>query len=47
MTWQSAEREVQGEIMRTDVFVKIFSDQQDALSLEKDLDRAFALFREF
>lgn len=47
MTWNKREREVRGEIMRTDVFVQLFSETRDAVSMEKDLDRAFGMFRDF
>jgi thiamine biosynthesis lipoprotein len=33
--------------MRTDIFVQLFSDTRDEWQMEQDLDRAFALFRDF
>ena len=47
MAWKQQEREVKGEIMRTDVFIQVFSETRDAESMEADLDRAFRMFRDF
>lgn len=47
MTWKKCEREVRGEIMRTDVFVQIFSEVRDDGQMENDVDRAFDMFRDF
>ncbi len=33
--------------MRTDVFIQLFSETLDGVSMEKDLDRAFGMFRDF
>ena len=47
MAWGQREREVAGEIMRTDVFVQVFSESRDERLMEADLDRAFEMFRSF
>ena len=46
---RSEEREVRGEIMKTDVFVKIFATGPDQTTdaLRADLDACFAIFRDF
>lgn len=43
----SVEREVKGEIMKTDVFVKIVGENGQEETMRADLDRCFSLFREF
>ncbi len=40
------EREVRGEIMRTDVFVKLVSETQNEADLNRDLSDAFDMFRD-
>ncbi len=47
MAWKQQEREVKGEIMRTDIFIQVFSETRDTESMEADLDRAFRMFRDF
>ncbi len=42
-----SEREVFGEIMKTDVFVKIFSDTRSQEEMDRDVDQAFEMFRAF
>jgi thiamine biosynthesis lipoprotein len=44
---RTAEREVRGEIMKTDVFVKIVSEDHPQDELERDVDTCFSMFREF
>ncbi len=43
----SVEREVTKEIMRTDVFVKIVSEEHPQEELKRDLDTCFSMFRAF
>lgn len=43
---RSVEREVRGEIMRTDIFVKLVSATRGEAELNRDLDDAFASFRD-
>jgi len=43
---RAVEHEVRGEIMRTDVFVKIASEVRSESDLSRDLADAFAMFRE-
>lgn len=47
MAWKQQEREVRGEIMRTDIFVQVFSETRDEVLMEGDIDRAFEMFRDF
>lgn len=47
MVWKKRERELKGEIMRTDVFVQVFSKTREEGLMEEDLDRAFRMFRDF
>jgi len=47
MTWRQREREVVGEIMRTDVFVQVFSEIRSEALMEADIDRALDMFRDF
>ncbi len=47
MTWRAEEREVKQEIMRTDVFVRVLSEQRSAALMRADIDHAFELFRDF
>ncbi len=44
---KSATREVKGEIMKTDVFVRVFSSSHEADEMESDLDTCFRMFRDF
>lgn len=44
---KTVEREVRGEIMKTDVYVKIVSEHYSSAELEADLDTCFTMFREF
>ena len=46
-TIRSAEREVKGEIMKTDVFVKIVSEERPQDELVRDIDTCFSMFRDF
>lgn len=43
--YRSVEREVFGEIMRTDIFVKIVSGSRSEADLTRDLEDSFAVFR--
>lgn len=45
--WRSVERERVGEIMKTDVFVKVVSDTGSEMEMERDVEEAFRMFREF
>ncbi len=47
MAWKQREQEVKGEIMRTDIFVQVFSETRDEILMEGDIDRAFEMFRDF
>jgi FAD:protein FMN transferase len=44
--FRSVEREVTGEIMRTDIFVKIVSESRSETDLKRDLEDSFAVFRD-
>lgn len=44
--FRSVEREVSGEIMRTDIFVKIVSETRSEADLKRDLEDSFAVFRD-
>ncbi|MEI6650267.1 MAG: FAD:protein FMN transferase [Candidatus Moraniibacteriota bacterium] len=43
---RSVEREIRGEIMRTDIFVKLLSPSGSEADLNRDLDDAFSCFRD-
>lgn len=43
----AVEREMRGEIMKTDVYVKIVSEHFPSAELETDLDTCFMMFRDF
>lgn len=45
--WRSVERERAGEIMKTDVFVKVVSDTGSEMEMERDVEEAFRMFRGF
>lgn len=45
--WRSVERRIPGEIMKTDIFVKIVSRSHDPARMEADIDTALDMFREF
>jgi thiamine biosynthesis lipoprotein len=45
--WQSVEHEITGEIMKTDVFVKVISSAESEAKMRKDVELAFQLFRGF
>ena len=47
MAWQSAEREIRGEIMQTDVYIKVFSETRSLSQMEEDIDRSFEMFHGF
>lgn len=47
MTWQSAEYEVKGEIMKTDVYIRVFSETHTVSQMEADIEQAFLMFRDF
>ncbi len=47
MTWHTRERELRGEIMRTDIFIKVLSETRDPDLMEADLENAFVLLRNF
>lgn len=44
---RSVERRVPGEIMKTDIFVKVVSRHHDASRMEADVETALGMFREF
>lgn len=46
-SWHGSEREIDGEIMRTDVFVRVLSEEKDQARMSADIDEVFALFRGF
>lgn len=43
---KTAEREVRGEIMRTDVFIRLVSGTRNDTAMNHDLDDAFVMFRD-
>ncbi|MEI7750020.1 MAG: FAD:protein FMN transferase [Candidatus Moraniibacteriota bacterium] len=43
---KAVEREVRGEIMRTDIFVKLVSETRSEADLNRDLSDAFSMFRD-
>lgn len=45
--WRSVERRIPGEIMKTDIFVKVVSRNHDPARMEADIDAALGMFREF
>lgn len=45
--WRSSKRELRGEIMKTDIFVQFFSRTVSQAEMELDMDKAFAMFRDF
>lgn len=45
--WKKSEREIFRDIMKTDVFVKILSDEQSQEEMDYDVDQAFKMFRDF
>lgn len=45
--WRSVEREIAGEIMKTDVFVNVVSDTKGETEMERDIEESFRIFREF
>lgn len=47
MTWHTRERELKGEIMRTDIFIKVLSETRDPDLMDADLESAFVLLRNF
>ncbi len=46
-TLHSVEKEIKGEIMSTDIFVRIESDTHSEEALQSDLDRCFDMFCDF
>lgn len=46
-SWQSIEHEEKGTIMKTDVFIKLFSDTYSETEMRSDIDQSFQLFRDF
>ena len=47
MTWHTRERELKGEIMRTDIFIKVLSEVRDPDLMDADMESAFVLLRNF
>lgn len=47
MTWHARERELKGEIMRTDIFIKVLSETRDPDLMDADLESVFVLLRNF
>lgn len=45
--WRSVEHEEKGEIMKTDVFIKLVSDRHTSAEMEADIRDGFRMFREF
>lgn len=45
--WRGSEHEIVGEIMKTDVFVKVLSEEMSEARMRADIDEAFRMFREF
>ncbi len=47
MTWQSAEKRVSQEIMKTDILCEVLSEYHNDAEMLASLEQAFALFRDF
>lgn len=45
--WAATKREEKGTIMKTDVFIKLFSDHYDQEEMRADIDRGFQMFHDF
>lgn len=45
--WQGVECEKKGEIMKTNVFIKLISDRHTKVEMEADIRDSFLMFREF
>ena len=45
--WRAIEHEEKGKIMKTDVFIRFFSDQYSQEEMQGDMNRSFQLFRDF
>lgn len=46
-SWQSTEHEEKGSIMKTDIFIKLFSEQYSKQEMQEDIDQSFQMFRDF
>lgn len=45
--WRATEYEEKGKIMKTDVFIKLFSDRYPQEEMQADISRGFQMFRDF
>lgn len=45
--WEASEHEEKGTIMKTDVFIKLFSDQYSKEEMKNDILHGFQMFRDF
>lgn len=47
MTWHTRERELKGEIMRTDIFIKVLSETRHSDLMDADIEETLTLLRSF